>query len=49
MKNKNQLDVNRSKHPKHFWIMVSTWKGNRSSLEVDAVVKNTVTISGWRK
>ena len=29
--------------------MLSTWMGDYSSVEVDAVVKNTVKISEWRK
>ena len=28
--------------------MVSTWMGDHSSVEVDAVVKNTVTSQEWR-
>ena len=28
--------------------MVSTWMGDQSSVEVDAVVKNTVKFQRWR-
>ena len=30
------------------WAMVSTWMGDHSSVEVDAVLKNTVKSQEWR-